>query len=759
MVSNSITHIVPNVFFESDGVAQYANLISKGIESATIRFITPTSYTENHIDRENSGFIVLEPIRHKWIRKLSEFDGPIILHYSGYGYAKKGAPLWLLDVLLDLKRNKPNQQLITVFHELEANGTFFSKAFWIYHLQRFICRTLADISSDILVTHSKNYQALLSHLNYKNYKLKHLPMCSTIGERSIADISHNNRQSSAIVFGTLGRRKAAYKVHSQLIEQWLDVNQINKIIDIGKGNDGIPDNYCGRPVERCGILDNNQIQNHLLNASIGLIEYPPELLGKSSIFAAYSAHGLPTLTMRSDAKQKYLDQLKLNKNIFSIDNKPINVQTKEIQEDILAWYSEHNAQSHCDFFSAKLIQPSLCYERKGVALITSQRTQNTAPERYLVGHEKYNFLQVVLSQEDQVDLWKGDEYINKSMVKDSVPSGLATLFLNNLSPWPRLDKFYGLMNIGIRKLVSNSDVVVVYGHAFISFWLSILWAKIYRKKIILSNDAIDLGPSHFKALIKRVVFPFLYNNIVDHVVVTSNLAKDYLLSIGVKEKKISITPYTVDNDLIRERSLLTDRKEIRSKLGAHDNTKIVLFCGKLIPRKNPIELIHSFSQLKTKDALLVIIGDGPQREEISSVVKSSGIDDKVRLLGLVPYEDLPSIYHASDVLVHPAKVEPFGLVVNEAMLSGTCVITSDRVGSSKDLIIQGSTGFTYPIGDKEKLAELIDLVMNSDALRERLVKTAQNKMNDWSPQNNANALCNAITKTLMSSNSHTTEAE
>ena len=65
------------------------------------------------------------------------------------------------------------------------------------------------------------------------------------------------------------------------------------------------------------------------------------------------------------------------------------------------------------------------------------------------------------------------------------------------------------------------------------------------------------------------------------------------------------------------------------------------------------------------------------------------------------------MYRASDVFVLPSEYEPFGVVVNEAMLSGCAVIVSDQVGARLDLVRNGETGFVFPMGNLDVLAALL----------------------------------------------------
>ncbi|HEY2736868.1 MAG TPA: glycosyltransferase, partial [Thermoanaerobaculia bacterium] len=86
----------------------------------------------------------------------------------------------------------------------------------------------------------------------------------------------------------------------------------------------------------------------------------------------------------------------------------------------------------------------------------------------------------------------------------------------------------------------------------------------------------------------------------------------------------------------------------------------------------------------------------------------------------VPYPDLPSLYAAADLFLHPVAEERWGVSVAEALACGLPVITSSRVGAARDLIAAGRNGFTYPAGDDSALAGRIEEALRLDlaAVRE-----------------------------------------
>jgi glycosyltransferase involved in cell wall biosynthesis len=153
---------------------------------------------------------------------------------------------------------------------------------------------------------------------------------------------------------------------------------------------------------------------------------------------------------------------------------------------------------------------------------------------------------------------------------------------------------------------------------------------------------------------------------------------------------------------------------------------LALFVGRLEREKGVRVLLDAWGRAGLReDAVLALAGEGPLRPEAERA------GPHVQALGFVPRDHLPALYAASDVLVLPSIrtetfLEPWGLVVNEAMHQGTPVIASDAVGAARGgLVKDGRNGLVAPQGDPAALAARLRALAQNPGLRDALGASAR----------------------------------
>jgi glycosyltransferase involved in cell wall biosynthesis len=205
---------------------------------------------------------------------------------------------------------------------------------------------------------------------------------------------------------------------------------------------------------------------------------------------------------------------------------------------------------------------------------------------------------------------------------------------------------------------------------------------------------------------------------------------------------------TVDNDWWTAEAGCVDRARVRAGLGLNPNDEVILFCAKLQPWKRPLDVLRAFASASIPRSILVFAGDGTLRASIESEAAALGLRDRVRMLGFVNQSQLPAVYRACDVMVIASDYEPFGLVVNEAMLCGCVVVASDKVGAVRDLIFPGGTGFVYPCGDSQALAATLRSAFAERSILAQIRQAAHNRIRQWSPRGSAAALREAVVRAV-----------
>ncbi len=323
----------------------------------------------------------------------------------------------------------------------------------------------------------------------------------------------------------------------------------------------------------------------------------------------------------------------------------------------------------------------------------------------------------------------------------------------NRSPRPGLGRFFGLVNPRLWKLVREGrfDAVVNFtGYAYASSWIVFAAAKRWGTALLFGTDVPTLQSrtsQPWKAWLKRFVLPLIFR-LADTVIVSSTGARRLVQSLGIPEQRIVLTPLVVDNDWWLQQTQQVDRAAVRAQWGIPEKASVVLFCAKLQPWKRPQDVLRAFAQADVPKAYLIFAGEGPLRQSLEEEAKALGIAERVRFLGFINQSRLPAVYCAADLLVLSSDYEPFGVVLNEAMLCGIPVVVSDRVGARYDLVREGETGFVYPCGDVDALARILQEILPDRERLRRMGEAARRRMETWSPRENVEAFVQAVERAV-----------
>lgn len=343
-----------------------------------------------------------------------------------------------------------------------------------------------------------------------------------------------------------------------------------------------------------------------------------------------------------------------------------------------------------------------------------------------------------------------DKTFGKSITwyDQSLLYGLPHKFLRNYSLRPAIDDFFSEINPGIigELLLKRYDAVLVFGYTFFSNWLAFLGARFAGIPVLFRGETDLLSPRSFlKRMIKRAILTPLFWRIKAFLYSCSNNA-EYYKHYGVSEDKLFFCPCAVDNEFLQgEACKLKGRKwELKKRLGLSDRKPLIIFVGKLIGLKRPMDLLKAYEVLRIyREVSLLFVGDGPEAQNLKDYVQTKKIED-VYFAGFQYPKDLPAYYSIADLFVLPSGFDRSPKTINEAMNFSLPIISTNGVGTAPDLIKNGENGFIYPVGNIEALKNCILKVIEDRQTLSRMGKRSREIVSGWSFTQDAEGILFAL---------------
>lgn len=313
-------------------------------------------------------------------------------------------------------------------------------------------------------------------------------------------------------------------------------------------------------------------------------------------------------------------------------------------------------------------------------------------------------------------------------------------FLRNLSNSSVMNaSFLNAINFSVFKVLRQSDdnIVVVNGWSYMSDWFVFFAAKIFNKKVWLRSEMPwnqeVLKINSFKRSVKNMFFKYiLFKYFIDKYLYIGTQNKLYYLMYGVKESDLIFTPYAVDNKFFQSFNINTFLAKQKWKI--REDQVVILYSGKLIEKKRPLDLLKAFNKLEDCKSVLFFMGDGPLRHELETYIKDYQVKNVI-ISGFINQSEIGSIYSMADLFVMCSGIgETWGLSVNEAMNFGLPVIVSDTCGSSIDLVENAVNGFVFGEGDIDTLSSKMKLLIEDTLLRNRMGVESKKIVNQYSHQ-------------------------
>ena len=263
---------------------------------------------------------------------------------------------------------------------------------------------------------------------------------------------------------------------------------------------------------------------------------------------------------------------------------------------------------------------------------------------------------------------------------------------------PLVDTGYYLnirYNLPAQRLLRTMQVVHVH-HPFLSGRLALRYCQPRNIPIVFTNHTrydlyahayLPVLPEGLGETFLRTYLPSFCAS-CDLVIAPSHGMQNVLRRLGVTTN-VEVVPNGVDISPMCGSAKILNRAD----LGFSEDDIVLIFTGRLGPEKNLPFLLRAFAgAAKAYDNLgLMILGSGPERENLEDRVQHMGIADRVRFTGMIPYEELPRYLAAADAFVTASVTEVHPLSVIEAMATGLPVLGIDSPGVG-DIVEDGVSG-------------------------------------------------------------------
>ncbi|WP_017651402.1 glycosyltransferase [Fortiea contorta] len=284
------------------------------------------------------------------------------------------------------------------------------------------------------------------------------------------------------------------------------------------------------------------------------------------------------------------------------------------------------------------------------------------------------------------------------------------------------------------------QIIFTLAYSLWSF-IAMLLKPIFGWKIVIyyegSAPTVDACNSTFRILWRQMITRFA------DAFVTNNQRGKYYLTNTLKAKKelVVVKPIEVP-DMKAMTALPANIESTQLKL----QRPIFIFVGQVIHRKGIQLLLEACLLLQAqnyRDYTLLIVGDGPQRDELQVLTNQSGLQNCVQWLGWMEYGVLSAYFQMADVFVFPTLEDTWGMVVLEAMAFSKPILCSKWAGAS-EMVVEGENGYIFDPHNPENLAKLMKNFIDNPTLINAMGSKSKQLISQYTPETSANFLSEVI---------------
>jgi glycosyltransferase involved in cell wall biosynthesis len=287
---------------------------------------------------------------------------------------------------------------------------------------------------------------------------------------------------------------------------------------------------------------------------------------------------------------------------------------------------------------------------------------------------------------------------------------------------------------------ADYDAIVLPGYSDPAIWITTFYLVFSGETIIQTCDStlydrkrVWLKEYFKKQILKSASLVFCYGQ----------KQIEYLQSLNLPIGKIHVRVQATNNQRIKTEHLRLSNSGVERE----SLMPAFLYVGRLSEEKNIDLLINAFSRLP-ENCLLTIVGDGPDKKRLEEVSHNLNLTERVFFAGSTSWVGVVKYYATVNVFVLPSLSEPWGLVVNEAMLCGLPVVISSHCGASGDLVHEGLNGFTFNPTSVDELEVCLMKFVDNPSLHSKMGDESLNIIKDFTPNQSALQMLSGFQKVL-----------
>ena len=295
------------------------------------------------------------------------------------------------------------------------------------------------------------------------------------------------------------------------------------------------------------------------------------------------------------------------------------------------------------------------------------------------------------------------------------------------------------------KTIKNTSPEIVLSDGFFQWTYAALWLRMfYKTPHIMLYEGTEHTERNAGRL--RLTYRKLVSKFIDVIHCNGSLSHTFLNKIlKIKKSKLALGNMTSDIDFLKFNcDNCSHEQSLKFKQDHNLQENVFLFVGRLVPLKGIIHLIKSWGSLDLEDSCLLIVGDGPERDNLQIYITTENIKN-IHFQGTIDYNDIYKYFNAADIFIIPTLQDNWSLVVPEAMSCGLPIISSKYNGCWPELV-QPKNGWVFDPLNKNNFIETLKKALENKENWKNMGEASRQIVENFSPDKIAIQIYNSCKK-------------